>query len=68
MKQLEQGIDPGAVTVADRKEERKAPTMKALADEYIVRRGDRSPSPGGYLLESEEGDVNPGRRWVGLIG
>jgi integrase len=37
MKRLEQGIDPGAVTVADRKEERKAPTVAALAEEYIER-------------------------------
>lgn len=37
MKKLEQGIDPGAATVNERKEERKAPTVAALADEYIER-------------------------------
>ena len=37
MKKLEQGIDPGAVIVNERKEERKAPTVAALADEYIER-------------------------------
>jgi len=37
VKKLEQGIDPGAVTVADRREERKAPTVADLVDEYIER-------------------------------
>ena len=37
IKKLEQGIDPGAVTVADRKEERKAPTVANLAEEYLEK-------------------------------
>ncbi len=37
VKKLEQGIDPGAVTAAERREERKAPTVAALVDEYIER-------------------------------
>jgi integrase len=37
MKKVEEGIDPGAATVNERKEERKAPTVAALADEYIER-------------------------------
>jgi integrase len=37
MKKLEQGIDPGAETVAERKEERKAPTVATLADEYLEK-------------------------------
>jgi integrase len=35
MKKLEQGIDPGAVTVAERREERRAPTVADLAEEYL---------------------------------
>jgi len=37
VKKLEQGIDPGIETVAEREEERKAPTVAALADEYIEK-------------------------------
>jgi integrase len=37
MKNLEQGIDPGAVTVAERKENREAPTVAALAEEYMEK-------------------------------
>ncbi len=37
MKKLEQGIDPGAVTVAERRENREAPTMAALAEEYMEK-------------------------------
>jgi integrase len=35
LKKLEQGIDPGAVMVAKRQEERVAPTVADLADEYL---------------------------------
>lgn len=37
MKKLEQGIDPGAVTVAERKENREAPTVADLAQEYLEK-------------------------------
>jgi len=37
MKKLEQGIDPGAVTVAERKEDRKAPSVADLATEYLEK-------------------------------
>ncbi|MGD0827792.1 MAG: integrase family protein [Desulfobaccales bacterium] len=37
MKKLEQGIDPGAVTVAERRENREAPTVADLAEEYLVK-------------------------------
>lgn len=37
MKKLEQGIDPGAEAVAERMEERQAPTVANLADEYLER-------------------------------
>ncbi len=36
-KKLEQGIDPGAETMAEREEERKAPTVAALVDEYLEK-------------------------------
>jgi integrase len=36
-KKLEQGIDPGAEAVAEREEERKAPTVATLADEYLEK-------------------------------
>jgi integrase len=36
-KKLEQGIDPGAETVAERQEERKAPTVATLAEEYLEK-------------------------------
>lgn len=35
--ELEQGIDPGAKLVEDRKEERQAPTVAALVTEYLER-------------------------------
>ena len=37
VKKLEQGIDPGAVTVSERRENREAPTVAALADEYLEK-------------------------------
>ena len=37
MKKVEQGIDPGAEAVAERAEERQAPTVAALADEYLEK-------------------------------
>ena len=37
IKKLEQGIDPGAVTVAERKEDRKAPTIADLVAEYLEK-------------------------------
>lgn len=37
MKKLEQGIDPGAVTVSERKENREAPTMADLTHEYLEK-------------------------------
>jgi integrase len=37
MKKLEEGIDPGAVTIAERKENREAPTVEDLAKEYLLR-------------------------------
>ena len=37
VKKLEQGIDPGAETVAERQEERKAPTVATLAEEYLEK-------------------------------
>ncbi len=36
-KKLEQGIDPGAEALAEREEERRAPTVAALADEYLEK-------------------------------
>ncbi|MBM4275597.1 MAG: DUF4102 domain-containing protein [Deltaproteobacteria bacterium] len=36
-KKLEQGIDPGAEAVTEREEERKAPTVATLADEYLEK-------------------------------
>jgi integrase len=36
-KMLEQGIDPGAITVAEREEQRKAPTVGDLAQEYLEK-------------------------------
>lgn len=36
-KKLEQGIDPGAETMAEREEERNAPTVAALVDEYLEK-------------------------------
>jgi integrase len=37
MKKLEQGIDPGAETVAERRENREAPTVADLAEEYLAK-------------------------------
>lgn len=37
MKKLEQRIDPGAITVAEREEDRQAPTVATLVEEYIER-------------------------------
>ncbi len=37
VKKLEQGIDPGIEAVAGRAEERQAPTMATLADEYLEK-------------------------------
>ena len=37
MKKLEQGIDPGAEAVAERAEDRQAPTVAVLADEYMEK-------------------------------
>ncbi|MGO9622279.1 MAG: tyrosine-type recombinase/integrase [Desulfobaccales bacterium] len=37
MKKLEQGIDPGTVTVAARRENREAPTVADLAEEYLTK-------------------------------
>lgn len=37
MKKLEKGIDPGAEAVTEREEERKAPTVAALIDEYMQK-------------------------------
>lgn len=37
MKKLEQGIDPGAEAVTEREEERKAPTVATLAEEYLEK-------------------------------
>jgi integrase len=37
MKKLEQGIDPGAEAVAERAEDRQAPTVAVLADEYLEK-------------------------------
>ena len=36
-RRFEQGIDPGAEAVTERAEERKAPTVAALADEYLEK-------------------------------
>ena len=36
--QLAQGIDPGAIHAQDKAEHRGAPTLKQLADEYIIKR------------------------------
>jgi integrase len=36
-KKVEQGIDPGAEAIAERVEERRAPTVEALADEYLEK-------------------------------
>lgn len=37
VKKREQGIDPGAATAADRREERKAPTIAGLVEEYLEK-------------------------------
>lgn len=37
MKKLEQGIDPGAEAVVERAEDRQAPTVAVLADEYLEK-------------------------------
>ena len=37
MKKVEQGIDPGAEAVTERAEERQAPTVAVLADEYLEK-------------------------------
>jgi integrase len=37
MKKVEQGMDPGAEAVAERVEERQAPTVATLADEYLEK-------------------------------
>jgi integrase len=37
MKKLEQGIDPGAVAVTERRENREAPTVSDLAIEYLEK-------------------------------
>jgi integrase len=37
MRKLEQGIDPGAEAVAERAEDRQAPTVAVLADEYLEK-------------------------------
>ncbi len=37
MKKLENGIDPGAETIAGRREERKAPTVADLVEEYMEK-------------------------------
>lgn len=37
MKKVEQGIDPGAEAVAERAEDRRAPTVAVLADEYLEK-------------------------------
>ena len=37
MKKVEQGIDPGAEALAERAEERQAPTVEVLADEYLEK-------------------------------
>lgn len=37
MKKLEQGIDPGVEAVAERAEDRQAPTVAVLADEYLEK-------------------------------
>jgi integrase len=37
MKKLEQGIDPGAEAVAERAEDRQAPTVAGLVDEYLEK-------------------------------
>jgi integrase len=36
-KKVEQGIDPGAEAIAERAEERQAPTVAVLADEYMEK-------------------------------
>lgn len=69
VKKLEQGIDPGAVTVAERREERKAPTVAALADEYLekwAKPRKRSWKEDHRILQK---DILPawGRRKVGEI-
>jgi len=37
MKKLEQGIDPGAMIVGERKENREAPTLRDVAEEYLEK-------------------------------
>ena len=37
VKKLEQGIDPGTIAVAEKKEEAQAPTVASLADEYLEK-------------------------------
>ena len=37
VKKLAQGIDPGAMAVSERREERKAPTVAGLVDEYMEK-------------------------------
>jgi len=37
MKKVEEGIDPGAEAVAERAEDRQAPTVAVLADEYMEK-------------------------------
>ncbi|MFZ5450919.1 MAG: tyrosine-type recombinase/integrase [Thermodesulfobacteriota bacterium] len=37
MKKLEKGIDPGAEAVTEREEERKAPTVASLVEEYLEK-------------------------------
>jgi len=69
VKKLEQDIDPGAVTVAERREERKAPTVAALADEYLekwAKPRKRSWKEDYRILQK---DILPawGRRKVGEI-
>jgi integrase len=60
MKKLEQGIDPGAVTVAERRENREAPTVADLATEYLEKWA--KPRKRSWAVDKRilEKDVLPG--------
>jgi len=60
MKKLEQGIDPGAVTVAERRENREAPTVADLATEYLEKWA--QPRKRSWAVDKRilEKDVLPG--------
>jgi integrase len=68
-KKVEQGLDPGAEVVTERAEERKAPTVAALAEEYLekwAKPRKRSWKEDYRILQK---DILPvwGRRKVGEI-